>query len=169
MFESFYFLTCIIQAILTSTHSSCFRTKIRIKRLPLLNPNCTIKKNSGRDVNYTGLFACLTYLFFWSRTWTQSPYPGMIYRSGTLSWGCLTPIYKWRYSSHSIGLWSHGHQTPRFLHNQSWKRKFLHIDWVETHPITQKCPCNVLRYFTAVKMVFFRWKNVIFFLFLLKT
>ena len=35
--------------------------------------------------------------------------------------------------------------------------------------ITQTCLCNILRYFTTVKMVIFGRKNVIFFLFLLKT
>ena len=36
-------------------------------------------------------------------------------------------------------------------------------------PITQTCPCNILQYFTAIKMIIFRCKIVIVFLFLLKT
>ena len=28
--------------------------------------------------------------------------------------------------------------------------------------ITQTCPCNILQYFTTVKVVIFRWKNAIF-------
>ena len=35
--------------------------------------------------------------------------------------------------------------------------------------ITQTCPCNILQYFMAVKMIIFRRKFLIFFLFLLKT
>ena len=35
--------------------------------------------------------------------------------------------------------------------------------------ITQICPCYIQQYFMAVKMVIFRWKNEIFFFFLLKT
>ena len=35
--------------------------------------------------------------------------------------------------------------------------------------ITQTCPCNILQYFTAVKMIIFRYLFLIFFLFLLKT
>ena len=35
--------------------------------------------------------------------------------------------------------------------------------------ITQTCPCNILQYFTAIKMTIFRLKIVKFFLLLLKT
>ena len=42
--------------------------------------------------------------------------------------------------------------------------------FLATGPITQTCPCtcNILQYFTAVKMIIFRWFFFIFFLFLLK-
>ena len=45
-----------------------------------------------------------------------------------------------------------------FNRDESW--------WTVAKTITQTCPCNILQYFTAVKIVIFRWKNVIFFLFL---
>ena len=52
------------------------------------------------------------------------------------------------------------------------KSRTQSLQWFKTFSfdITQTCPCNDLRYFTAVKMVIFCGKkNVIFFLFLLKT
>ena len=50
----------------------------------------------------------------------------------------------------------------------------FNIDLVDTltvvrYCITQTCPCNILQYFTAVKMVIFKWKNIVIFLFLPKT
>ena len=39
----------------------------------------------------------------------------------------------------------------------------------DSHNITQTRPCNIQQYFTAVKMLIFRWFFKIFFLFLLKT
>ena len=35
--------------------------------------------------------------------------------------------------------------------------------------ITKTCPCNILRFFTAVKMTIFSWNVLTIFIFLLKT
>ena len=69
--------------------------------------------------------------------------------------------YSWIYCS-SIAFQSMASLNPSMLSHPTNR---LQTD----KPITQTCPCNILQYFTVVKKVIFKWKNVILFLFLLKT
>ena len=80
---------------------------------------------------------------------------------------CVGPGRKPRRPVFSRGSWYFTNRI--FICISVWFTRKKKNKAIEFSTITQTRPCNIQRYFTAVKMFIFRWKFLIFFLFWLKT